>query len=408
MRRKQNRIYNSLMRAAIAAVLISGLAAAIAWPRPEFNRVELSYSENPSWCLNCPQFEVDLFDGGIANYRCVRACAVPGERQYRIDENQFRDSLAVLRSSDFFSISRTDPTRTVFDATVIKVTYRDAYRIHEIVDDARNIPRLTGLEKRIRAASDVQRFLKPSVPLYQNLVKEGWDVNTVSADQQNALFSAISDPPSAHFLLEHGARVTDGVLSMAAGEKNVEMFQELFRAHGKPSAQLTGQLLSVAAARSPEILRFLLDTGVNVNARGSEGVTPLIAAARQSDSQDNLRLLLERSADVNARDGSGRTALSYAATASNTGVIDVLVRHGANVNAQDNEGRTPLMHAADMCYVWDIRALLQAGADPRLADKKGRTALQPEVSVPTSDPKCEESRKVLQEALGHSNPRKAN
>lgn len=256
------------MRAAIALVLISGLAAAIASPRPEFNHVELSYSENPTWCVNCPHFEVDLFDGGIANYRCVRACAVPGERQYRIDENQFRDSLAALKSSDFFSISRTDPSRMVVDGTVIKITYRDAYRLHEVVDDGRNIPRLNELEKRIKAASDVQRFLKPSAALYQNLVKEGWDVNTVGVDQQNALFSAISDPPSTHFLLEHGGHVTDASLVIAASGKNAEMFQELFRAHGKPNPQLGATLLRVAADHDPATLRFLQDSGLGTRASG--------------------------------------------------------------------------------------------------------------------------------------------
>lgn len=62
------------------------------------------------------------------------------------------------------------------DATVIKVTYKDARRIHETVDSGRELPRLTLLEKQLRAAARMDRFLKPSVALYQELLNSGWNV----------------------------------------------------------------------------------------------------------------------------------------------------------------------------------------------------------------------------------------
>ena len=369
---------------------------------PKRTGVVLSYLEKNTLCIGCPSFEVELSVGGNVHYRCLSDCVVPGEQHYIVAEQQFRDLIEAFRAAKFFSIPRTDPTRAVLDVTVVLLTYRDDQRIHEVVDDDRGMRRLTDLEDRMRVATDVQRYLKPSVALYRSLLESGWDVNTVGPDQQNALFAvvALGDAESARFLLEHGPRVTDRTLQMAALCNDVNLFRDLLAAYGKPKGNLAARLLVMAAqnSRNPDALKFLINSGLDVNLRDpDEGVTPLFRAVT-SDSLDNLKLLLARGADVNARDVSGRTPLWHAATGLNTGPITLLCQHGADVNAQDYEGRTALMHASDMCYTWDIRALLEAGADPRIVDKTGKTVLQPRLGV-VGDPKCGEARQLLQAAL---------
>ncbi len=118
-------------------------------------------------------------------------CAVPGSRHYRIPETEFQELVRGFQEADFFHIPRLDVTRVVFDAVVITVTYKDERRIHETVDAIRGLPRLTQLEKRLRAAANVERFLKPSLSLYQELLRSGWDVNTLGEDHENALTSAL-------------------------------------------------------------------------------------------------------------------------------------------------------------------------------------------------------------------------
>ncbi len=95
------------------------------------------------------------------------------------------------------------------------------------------------------AATDVQRYLKPSVALHRQLVDSGWDVNSVGPDQQN--------------VLEHGARVTDKTPEFAAGGGNIAMFREVLAAYGKPKGNVAARLLVRAAEQesSAEILRFL-------------------------------------------------------------------------------------------------------------------------------------------------------
>jgi ankyrin repeat protein len=369
--------------------------------QPKRTGVALSYSEKNTFCIRCPSFEVELSEGGHVHYRCLSDCVVPGEQHHVVAEQQFRNLVEAFRAAKFFSIPRTDPIRAAFDVPVLRLTYRDDQRIHEVVDDDRGIRRLADLENRMRVATDVQRYLKPSVTLYSSLLESGWDVNTVGPDQQNALFAvvALGDAESARFLLQHGSRVTNRTLEMAALGDDVNVFRDLLAAYGKLKSNVAARLLVMAAQNSSsDMLKFLIDSGLDVNLRDpDEGVTPLFRAVT-SDSLDNLKLLLARGADVNARDRNGRTPLWHAATGLNTGPITLLCQHGAEVNAQDYEGRTALMHASDMCYTWDIRALLDAGADLRIADKTGKTVVQPKLGV-VGDPKCEEARKILQAAL---------
>lgn len=62
-------------------------------------------------------------------------------------------------------------------------------------------------------------------------------------------------------------------------------------------------------------LSVMLDAGVPVNMRTSEGETLLILACKNGHP-DTVRLLLEKGADSEARDSSGNTARSHAKTDS--------------------------------------------------------------------------------------------
>jgi ankyrin repeat protein len=371
---------------------------------PKLENIILSYSENNTFCLDCPQFRVDFRNGGHVNYECLGGCAVPGEQHHLVSAQRFQDLVQAFHDASFFAIPRTDPSRIVSDATVIRLTYRDERRIHEVVDLDRHIPQVTDLESRMKNATEVGRYLKPSLTLYRRLVDSGWDVNTLGPDHQNALFSAVvfRDLESTRFLLQHGSNVTDQTLELAALGENVEILRLVVRA---AKIKLTGErgeaiLGQAARSRKTDLVQFLLDFGVN-SRDPRQGLTAL-ASAVDNGSFENARLLLRKGADADAHDRSGRTALWYAAISQNTGFITLLLEHGADVDARDNEGRTALMHAADLCFTWDVRALLDAGADPTIQDKHGRTALEPQ-PVSVGDPKCATVRRMIEDAV-HSRP----
>jgi len=360
--------------------------------------VVLSYYESPGNCEDCPVFQVDFHSGGQVDFHGLRACAVPGVQHYRIPEAKFLELARRFQDAHFFEIPRLGTAWK--DVSTIKLTYKDERRIHETVDANRGLPGLTRLEKQVREAAEVDRFLEPSVALYQELLGSGWDVNTLGEDHENALISAVAsrDLESVHFLLEHGASVSKKALFDSAFTDNVGIVKLLLAARKPDLKSPEGRRLVVTAARSADITRFLLEKGADVNSHDPEtGETPLMAAV---GSLNSFKLLLARGADVNAADNSGRSAL-WAATVmqTNTGFIALLGEHGANINAQDSSGQTALMNASDMCRDWEIKALLAVGADPSVVDKRGRSALQPELAASSDDPNCKASRELLESAI---------
>jgi len=132
-------------------------------------------------------------------------------------------------------------------------------------------------------------------------------------------------------------------------------------------------------------VRFLLDEGVDINAKDERGWTPLHFAAR-TGSVEVVRTLLGRGADVNAKckgpvDQNG-TALMIAlyrwngvpTNEESEAIVTALLAKGADVNERASRGKTPLMLAANFRNAKVVQTLLDAGARPEDTDDSGRKA----------------------------------
>ena len=365
--------------------------------------VVLSYVVGGHTLVVEPAFRVDVTSGGHVEFQGRRNCAVPGHWSYRIPEHEFPDLVRAFDDAHFFDIPRLG--RVVMDAGAVTIAFRDARRVHEVVDTGREAPALALLEARLRRAARVDRLLEPSLALYRELVDAGWDVNSRGDDHQNAVETAVGagDLEAVRFLVEHGATVSGEALERAARSGDVRILRLLLAVTATDMGSADAGEYLVSARRNTEMVRFLLDRGIDVNARDRSGDrTPLIAAV--SDGLlETTRLLLSRGADVSATDRRGRAALWYAAQQSNTIFITLLAQHGAHVNAQDADGGTALMNAVSGCQYWNVKALLAIDADPRITDKRGRTA-QPSGSVP-GDPNCNISLDLVDAARKARAPR---
>ena len=95
----------------------------------------------------------------------------------------------------------------------------------------------------------------------------------------------------------------------------------------------------------PGMVSMALRLGADKNARGEDGMTPLMSAA-QAGHAEPVKKLIAAGADVNARHAaSGMTALMFAAQNGHAEVVDALVAGKAAIDVRDNDGMTAYTHA---------------------------------------------------------------
>jgi ankyrin repeat protein/mono/diheme cytochrome c family protein len=122
-------------------------------------------------------------------------------------------------------------------------------------------------------------------------------------------------------------------------------------------------------------VRVLLARGAAVNVRQAEGRTALVLAATVGNGLPTLRLLLEHGADPGIAAANGQTALMGVAVRGDVDAIRLLLDHKADVNAKNGAGETALMFAATNGSPTAVRLLLERGADAKIRSKRSETAL---------------------------------
>lgn len=135
-----------------------------------------------------------------------------------------------------------------------------------------------------------------------------------------------------------------------------------------------GALHHAAAYGALDMVRFLLDSNIEMNNGDDEGLTPLHLASRGNNTEV-VRVLLDAGATPNAAMNDGATPLHLASRYKNTEVVRALLDAGATPNAAMDDGATPLHLAAASGKLTDVVVLLNAGAEKSRRKKDGLTAL---------------------------------
>ncbi|MEO6811195.1 MAG: ankyrin repeat domain-containing protein, partial [Isosphaeraceae bacterium] len=237
--------------------------------------------------------------------------------------------------------------------------------------------------------------------IVSDLIAAGAKVNVKSTEKSTPISLAVGHADVLRVLLKAGAKVKPYDLTLAVVNGNLESIRLLIDAIRARKLTPDAETLSMAIwsdSGSIDIVRLLLDAGLDVNARDGSGRPVLVAACWKSI--ELARLLLDSGADVNARGENGISALSASMMGRPTTLAQLLLERGADIeNRMDGnvKGETPLIRAAG--FVHDalvtgllkdpeklavvqanddkmIRLLLEHGANLEARDlEQGRTAL---------------------------------
>ncbi len=285
-----------------------------------------------------------------------------------------------------------------------------------------------------------------SAPMLELLINAGADPNTVVGEGETTLMTAARTGrrEAVEVLLLHGAEVNakegwhgQTALMWAAAEGHNGAVEALIAAGAELGARsdggFTAYLFAVRQGQ-PEVVRTLLDAGVDVNeslfVRRRRGMYQTgaddAAAERQLGSSaldlavanghfELASLLLDRGADPNQA-GPGWTPLHTISWVRKPGVgsndpapegsgsmdslqlVRELVKHGADVNARmtkrstagkhalNTVGATPFLAACRTADAELMQLLADLGADPSIPTKEGSTPLMVAAGLGTRAP----------------------
>jgi ankyrin repeat protein len=236
------------------------------------------------------------------------------------------------------------------------------------------------------------------IPTLEALLKAGADINLQDGEKTTPLVTAIlnKEYTAAKYLLDHGAdpNLADS-FGRAALYAAIDMRNEDYSALPRrplvdtyPSIRLIEDLIVKGADVNQPLVQKLpgrsgMDSG---DTTLGEGATPLMRAARAGDGEV-IRLLLRSGADPNARTKEGNTALLFAAgvgyrdkntTGTEAGALEavkLLTEVGQSLAQTNNRGETALHGAASRGADTIVKYLAAQKADLNARARTGFTPL---------------------------------
>lgn len=125
----------------------------------------------------------------------------------------------------------------------------------------------------------------------------------------------------------------------------------------------------------PDLVKYLLSKGVNVNEVNGAGESPIFIAASK-DRLDVARILIEDGAKVEQENIDGWRPLHAAAHRGHLRIVELLVEEGnVNVNSKMKNGNTALYLACERGRPAIVKYLLNNGARANESNEKGESPL---------------------------------
>jgi ankyrin repeat protein len=228
--------------------------------------------------------------------------------------------------------------------------------------------------------------LDADIEVVKLLLSKGADANAQNKNGATAMLWALHDPGKVNLLLDHGAKISDEAVFVAASISGGSRTLKLLADCGANLRVSKGGFTPLGAATRGgdlDTIRLLLDHGADVGARTKSGFTALDGAASWPDNAAIVSLLLDRGADPKTKvetfglAADVFTPVMAAAMRGDVEALKSLLDRGADVNVQGGDfGRTALLMATTTGRDDVVKLLLEKGANPSAKDQLGNTVLR--------------------------------
>ena len=210
----------------------------------------------------------------------------------------------------------------------------------------------------------------------QLLLDAGAEVNTKNYKGNTPLHLAakFSSEETVNLLIAAGAEINalndDGETPFDLGKS--EKIRYLLGANKQQ------KLLAILESEDADIVlvKDLIKSGAEVNAKDEDQYTPLLFAAQYQDAA-TVKLLLDAGAEVNVKNKFQVTPLHFAAWKRDASTVKLLLDAGAKVNVKTYLKSTPLHMAARHNSKETVKLLIEAGAEINALDNEEKTPKTP-------------------------------
>lgn len=171
----------------------------------------------------------------------------------------------------------------------------------------------------------------------KNIIKYGANINSGSKTTDNPLTKALYSNKwkIADLLVDQGADVNYKIKSDC----------------------LIPIIVTAVVFDRPDIVKYLILKGANVNEKTEKGSNAILNAACQN-KVESAKILLEKNADINIKDADGKTPLTIAAEKGNKEIVALLINNGVDINQVGFKNKTAMEIAKEKNNK-DIIALLE-------------------------------------------------
>ena len=165
----------------------------------------------------------------------------------------------------------------------------------------------------------------------QSLIDKGANINMITNNRSLLISMCLNGNIDAvDLLLRNGAIVCSGSMFCAVFRNNIDILKLLISHGGRLdhtyNADKVSLLHSAVHRGYIDVMRVLIENGIDINAHNNRNNTPIMEAIKERNIT-TIRLLIEAGADLTIKNNDGHTASQYARWIGNKEIYELVKAH---------------------------------------------------------------------------------